>query len=64
MPCLMWGKRHMADRNQNAAEPHAVIITPVYVLILTRPVRRTHLTLYETRFRKIGNPRLFAYMGR
>jgi hypothetical protein len=24
-----WGKRHMADRNQNAAEPHAVIITPV-----------------------------------
>ena len=29
MPCLMWGKRHMADRNQNAAEPHAVIITPV-----------------------------------
>jgi hypothetical protein len=29
LPCFMWGKRHMADRNQNAAEPHAVIITPV-----------------------------------
>ena len=29
MPCLMWGKRDIADRNQNAAEPHAVTITPV-----------------------------------
>jgi hypothetical protein len=29
MPWLMLGKRHMADRNQNAAEPHAVVITPV-----------------------------------
>ena len=30
-PGLMLGKRHIADANQNIAEPHAAIITPVSI---------------------------------
>jgi hypothetical protein len=29
--CFMLGKRHIADANQNAAEPHAAITTPVSI---------------------------------
>jgi hypothetical protein len=37
MPGLMLGKRHIADPNQNIAEPHAAIIAPVSMndLIIT-----------------------------
>jgi hypothetical protein len=37
LPGLMLGKRHIADVNQNIAEPHAAIITPVSMndLIIT-----------------------------
>src|SRR5262245_21132431 len=31
LPGLMLGKRHIADVNQNIAEPHAAIITPVSI---------------------------------
>jgi|SRR5271169_775957 len=39
MPDLMLGNRHIADVNQNIAEPHAVIIAPVSMkdLIITPP---------------------------
>jgi hypothetical protein len=29
VPGLMLGKRHIADVNQNIAEPHAAITTPI-----------------------------------
>ena len=37
VPGLMLGKRHIADVNQNIAEPHAAIIAPVSMndLIIT-----------------------------
>jgi hypothetical protein len=31
MPGLTLGKRHIADMNQNIAEPHAAIMTPVSI---------------------------------
>jgi hypothetical protein len=36
-PGFMVGKRHIADMNQNIAEPHAAIMTPasMYDLIIT-----------------------------
>jgi hypothetical protein len=56
MPALMLGKRHIADMNQNTAEPHAVTITAVSMYdLITAPEQRLQCQLAS----KIGALHIF-----